>query len=116
MTRSSPVGSADGTVQPRDGIGRAIQILQFPGQTNALAFSPGNEYLGVASKSGTFVAFVKPNDHDLNSSTIEVRAFACSQMSDSMQTLSADEWQRYFGSEPVRYTCGPSVLKLLGQP
>lgn len=78
--------------------------IQFAGQVRTASLSRDNRYLAASTTAGTFVAFTTLSGADEQLTSTEVEAYACSQATSG--TLSAADWQRYFGSEPIRYTCG----------
>ncbi len=80
------------------------QTIQFAGRVSTATMSADSRYLAVVAAGGTFLAFTNLSGADVQLTSTEVATFACSQAASG--TFSAEDWQRYFGSEPIRYTCG----------
>jgi WD40 repeat protein len=73
-------------------------------QVNAVALSANGRYAAAASNTGTVVTLLTPEGGGLPLAGDQVAAFACSQT--QRAALTAQDWTRYFGSEPIHFTCG----------
>jgi WD40 repeat protein len=92
--------------------GAELQRISVAHAVKSVALSHDGKYFAIASDDGVFGAFVHVGTNDSTPfSALEVRGLACSQTADSQ--LKADEWKHYFGSEPLRYTCGGSATILV---
>jgi WD40 repeat protein len=88
----------------------ASQLATLSGTPTALALSPDGRYLAVAGSSGVYV-LLRQREAGVEAgapanptfSALEAKGLACSQ-ADQPQ-LPVDAWKKYFGDEPLRYTC-----------
>jgi len=86
---------------------RQLQQIAVPAPPTSLAISPNGSYLAIATRKGSYAQLLPTEGRALTLPASQVRLLACSQ---SLQAqLAQEEWKKYFGSEPLRYTCGPSA-------
>jgi WD40 repeat protein len=83
------------------------QTIPFPAPVEAAALSPNGRYVVGASRAGVHAALLQPEGQPQALSAAEVRQLACSQARDPQ--LGEQDWKKYFGQEPLRFTCGPSA-------
>ena len=85
-----------------------LQRLSLPAPATSVALTADGRFLGVGTNRGVQWSPVAATNQSFSST--DIQAFACSQVRES--SLSADEWKRYFGSEPVRYTCQSAIASV----
>jgi WD40 repeat protein/MinD-like ATPase involved in chromosome partitioning or flagellar assembly len=83
-----------------------LQQQAFFSAAKSVALSPDSRYVVAATGYGVEAALLHPKGRDVTLSASEARQLACTATTESQ--MSQDEWEKYFGSEPLRYTCGPS--------
>ena len=84
-----------------------ISSNEAAGHVTQIATSPDGRFIAFASDQGVWLMLPRAESARATEATLSAalaKALACTQ-TDRTQ-LSAEDWARYFGDEPLRFTCG----------
>jgi hypothetical protein len=97
------VTGADGTLTVWDtSNGNELQRQELGSAITSVALSPDGRYAVVAAGPLRFLPIRTPNQ-PLTFSALQIQRLACSQT--TQNALPAADWEKFFGPEPIRFTC-----------